>query len=45
VRGLTFGTLTAQQKADNRASYNVWDIALSLLVLGMVAFVMASFTG
>jgi SSS family solute:Na+ symporter len=43
--GLTFGTLTAEQKAANRASYNWVDIALSLLVIGIVAFVMISFTG
>ncbi len=43
--GLTFGTLTAEQKAANRASYNWVDIALSLVVIGIVAFVMISFTG
>jgi SSS family solute:Na+ symporter len=43
--GLTFGTLTAEQKAANRASYNWVDIVLSLLVIGIVAFVMISFTG
>ncbi len=45
IEGLTYGTLTAQQKADNRGSYNIWDIAVSLLVIGIVVYVMTSFTG
>lgn len=43
--GLTYGTLTKQQKSDNRGSYNLWDIAVSLLVIGIVVYVMTSFTG
>jgi SSS family solute:Na+ symporter len=45
VTGLTYGTLTEEQKAANRASYSWLDIILSLLVIGIVAFVMISFTG
>lgn len=45
IEGLTFGTLTTAQKESNRASYNVWDVVFSLLVLGIVAWVMMSFTG
>ncbi len=45
IQGLTYGSLTAEQKAANRASYNVWDIVLSLLVIGIVVYVMVSFTG
>ncbi|HEX6847956.1 MAG TPA: sodium:solute symporter [Chitinophagaceae bacterium] len=45
VQGLTYGTLTAEQKAANRASYSWLDIVLSLLVIAIVAFVMISFTG
>jgi SSS family solute:Na+ symporter len=45
VSGLTFGSLTAAQKAANRNSYNGWDIFFSLLVIGIVVFVMVSFTG
>ncbi len=45
IEGLTFGTLTAAQKESNRASYTVWDVVFSLLVLGIVAWVMLSFTG
>jgi hypothetical protein len=29
----------------NRSSYNFWDIAFSLLIIGLVAYVMISFTG
>jgi SSS family solute:Na+ symporter len=45
VQGLTFGSLTDQQKSDNRGSYNVWDIVVSLAVIAIVAYVMISFTG
>lgn len=45
IRGLTYGTLTAEQKAANRNSYSTWDIVFSLLVLALVAYVMISFTG
>jgi SSS family solute:Na+ symporter len=45
IKGLTFGTLTEEQKASNRGSYNIWDILASLVVLGIVAYVMISFRG
>ena len=45
IKGLTFGTLTEEQKSANRVSYNWLDIVLSLIVIGIVAFVMISFTG
>ena len=45
VMGLTYSTLSMAQKTANRASYNVWDIILSLAVIAIVAFVMISFTG
>jgi solute:Na+ symporter, SSS family len=45
IQGLTYSTLSAEQKAANRASYNWVDITLSLLVIAIVAFVMISFTG
>ncbi len=45
IQGLTFGTLSTQQKAANRNSYNIWDIIFSLIVISIVAFVMISFTG
>ncbi|MDX1942691.1 MAG: sodium:solute symporter [Saprospiraceae bacterium] len=45
IQGLTYGTLTAEQKAANRASYSVWDVVFSVIVIGIVAYVMISFTG
>ncbi len=45
IQGLTYGSLSEEQKAANRASYSVWDIVFSLLVIGIVAYVMITFTG
>lgn len=45
INGLTYGTLTAEQKAENRNSYNIWDIIFSLLIIVIVVYVMTSFTG
>jgi SSS family solute:Na+ symporter len=45
IQGLTMGTLSEEQRQANRASYNFWDIAFSLIVIAIVAFVMISFTG
>jgi SSS family solute:Na+ symporter len=45
VQGLTFGTLTPEQKASNRATYTWWDVALSLGVIAIVAAVMIYFQG
>lgn len=45
VNGLTFSTLTEEQKAATRNSYNVWDIVFSVIVIGIVIFVMISFRG
>ncbi|HEX8039778.1 MAG TPA: sodium:solute symporter [Chryseosolibacter sp.] len=45
IAGLTFGTLTEKQKTENRNSYNLWDIVFSILVIGVVVFVMTTFTG
>ena len=45
VMGLTYSTLSEEQKAANRASYNVWDIVFSIAVIAIVAFVMISFAG
>jgi len=43
--GLTYGTLTAEQKAANRASYGWVEIIASVLVLAIVIGVLAYFTG
>ncbi len=36
ISGLTYATVSAQHKAENRASWNGWDIAGTVLVLGIV---------
>ena len=43
--GLTFGTLTAEQRASTRNSYNWVDIAMSALVIILVVSILAYFTG
>lgn len=45
TQGLTYGSLTQEQIQANRNSYNIWDIVLSLAVIGIVVYVMTSFTG
>ncbi|HMJ68208.1 MAG TPA: sodium:solute symporter [Cyclobacteriaceae bacterium] len=45
IQGLTYGSLTQEQIQANRNSYNMWDIILSLGVIGIVIYVMTSFTG
>ena len=45
IKGLTYGSLTEEQKQANRNSYNIWDILTSLVVIAIVAYVMMSFTG
>ncbi len=45
IKGLTFGSLSEEQRQANRNSYNLWDVALSLIVVAIVVFVMVSFTG
>jgi SSS family solute:Na+ symporter len=45
ISGLTFNTLTDEQKESNKASYNWIDIASSLLVLLIVVSIMIYFNG
>lgn len=45
LAGLTFGTLTEEQKASNKNSYNWVDIVASLLILGIIIYIMISFNG
>ncbi len=45
IVGLTFGTLTPEQKAANRASYTWVDIAASLFVVAIVIGILSYFTG
>jgi solute:Na+ symporter, SSS family len=45
IKGLTYNSLTPEQVEANRASYNLWDVIFSLLVIAIVAYVMISFSG
>jgi SSS family solute:Na+ symporter len=45
IVGLTYGTLTAEQKAANKASYGWWEIIASLIVIGIVIGILTYFTG
>jgi SSS family solute:Na+ symporter len=44
VAGLTFATTVAADKAASRASWNGWDVALSLLVVSIIVGVMLYFS-
>lgn len=44
VSGLTYAGITAEQKAENKASYNWVDILVSIGVLGLVGYIMLSFS-
>jgi SSS family solute:Na+ symporter len=44
LAGLTFGSITKEQKAENKSSYNIWDIISSVLVLVIVIYIMVSFS-
>jgi SSS family solute:Na+ symporter len=44
IKGLTFSTLTEEQKAANKNSYNWIDIVASLLIIGIVVYVMITFS-
>ncbi|MCM1138294.1 MAG: sodium:solute symporter [Duncaniella sp.] len=37
IRGLVFGTSTAEQRAATRASWNCWDVINSVIILGITA--------
>jgi len=44
IKGLTFGTLSEEDKLLNKASYNAWDIVASAIVLGIVIGIMIYFS-
>jgi len=44
VRGLTYAGITTEQKVENKASYNWVDIFVSVGVLGLVGYIMLSFS-
>jgi SSS family solute:Na+ symporter len=37
IQGLVFGTATANQKADTRASWNHWDVIHTCIIIGITA--------
>jgi len=45
LEGLTFPTLTPEQRASNRDSFTIWDVIASLIVVALVVYVMISFSG
>lgn len=45
IKGLAFGTLTAEDKAEVRASYSKLDMAFSVLLVAAVVGVLSYFTG
>jgi SSS family solute:Na+ symporter len=45
LQGLTFGTLTAEQKNKTKNSYNSWDIVASLGIVLIIIFILTYFTG
>jgi SSS family solute:Na+ symporter len=44
IRGLTFATTVAEDRAASRASWNKWDVILSLIVLAIVISVFVYFS-
>ena len=44
LAGLTFGTVTDKQKAENKSSYTIWDIVISIAVIFIVLYIMLSFS-
>ncbi|MCB0731860.1 MAG: sodium:solute symporter [Ignavibacteriae bacterium] len=45
ISGLTFGTLTAEHKSESRASWNLIDVAASVLVIALILAAYLYFTG
>jgi len=44
VRGLTFATTVAEDRAASRASWNKWDVILSLIVLAIIVSIFMYFS-
>jgi SSS family solute:Na+ symporter len=45
IRGLTYGTMTEQDKIETRSSWNIKDVLLSVLILGLILAAYLYFTG
>ncbi len=44
ISGLTYGTLTEEDKAESRASWNAWDIFFSVLLVAIIGFIYIYFS-
>lgn len=44
IEGMTFGTITPEQKAANKSSYGWMDILISIIIVIIVVYVMVSFS-
>ena len=45
IAGLSYGTLSAEQKAENKGSYSMLDVAVSILLVVIVICILSYFTG
>ncbi|HET9744491.1 MAG TPA: sodium:solute symporter [Chitinophagaceae bacterium] len=45
IKGLTYGTMTEQDKIETRSSWNIKDVLLSVLILGLILAAYLYFTG
>ncbi len=45
IKGLTLGTLSAEQKAEARKSYSTWDVVVSVVLAAIVISVLIYFRG
>jgi len=45
ITGLSFGTLTAEQKLENKNSYETIDVILSVSLVIIVVAILSYFTG
>jgi solute:Na+ symporter, SSS family len=44
LKGLTFASLTPEDRAESRASWNKWDVINSLIILAIIACIMVYFS-
>jgi SSS family solute:Na+ symporter len=45
IKGLTFATVTPEQRQETRRSWNHWDVIDSAIVLGLIAAAYVYFSG
>jgi SSS family solute:Na+ symporter len=45
IKGLTFATVTPEQKAETRRGWNHWDVINSAVVLGLIISAYVYFSG